>query len=273
MKSKILLLTDFSDNARNATVFAIKAFPQEQYDYILLHGYPHIHTTADVNISLSEQMSKDAYEALDREEKAINAQLGASIIFDKVAYLGFLNEAVHAMAEQKQPAMVVMGTKGETGLPAILIGSNASSLIKATHLPLMVIPDKASFRGFANVVLAADVDTIKRPQHLDVLVELTDVFKSQLTIVNVLAEAGDPLTLIEDAGSELMEHFGDNQVSIDHVVDPRVEHGIAEYVHNHPCDLLVVVEKSRGFIVDLFHRSVSKRLALHAETPLLILHA
>jgi hypothetical protein len=36
---------------------------------------------------------------------------------------------------------------------------------------------------------------------------------------------------------------------------------------------LVVVERSRSFIVDLFHRSVSKNLALHAETPILILHA
>ena len=273
MKNKILLLTDFSENARNAIFFAIHAFPPEQYDYILLHGYPRIHTTAEVTISLSEKMRVETNDALAREEKTINDQLGTALTFEKIAYLGFLNEAVHYVAEEHKPDLVVMGTKGETGLPAILLGSHASSLIKATHLPLMIIPENARFNGFREVVLAADVETLKRPEHLDVLVELTDNFNSRLTVVNVVAEPGDPLTRIEDAGSELLEHFTDNQVTIDHVVDPRVEHGIAQYVHDHPCDLVVAVEKSRSFIVDLFHRSVSKQLALHAETPLLILHA
>lgn len=273
MKNKILLLTDLSANAHNAIFFAIDAFPPDQYDYILLHVYPRIHTTADVNISLSEKMREESYAALDNEAQIINDRLGQNIAFEKVAYLGFLNEAVQYVAIEKKPSLVAMGTKGETGLPAVLLGSHASSLIKATNLPLLIIPENARFNGFDDVVLAADGETLHKPEHLNVLSELVDVFDSRLTIVNVIAESGDPIDRIEDAGAELISRFDEHKVSIAHVVDRRPEHGIAQYVHDHPCDLLVVVEKSRTFVVDLFHRSVSKQLAVHADTPMLILHA
>jgi nucleotide-binding universal stress UspA family protein len=273
MKNTILFLTDFSDNARNAITYGLRAFPSDAYTYILLNCYPRIHTTTEVNISLSEKMSQESYAALEKEAAAIRQHMGEDLAFEKIAYLGFLNEAVNYVAEHHQPDLVIMGTKGETGLPAILLGSHASSLIKATNLPLMIVPEEARFTGLKHIVLAADLKTLNKPEHLEPLSELAEIFDSRLTIVNVVKEDA---TLEEDASDDrdsLKDNFTEHPIEFRYIQDHSVEHGIAQYVHDHPCDLLVVVERSRSFIIDLFHRSVSKNLALHAETPLLVLHA
>ena len=79
MKDTILLLTDFSENARNAIYYSLKAFPPEAFNYILLHCYPRIHTTADVTISLSEKMRNESYEALEKEERFLENHLGLKL--------------------------------------------------------------------------------------------------------------------------------------------------------------------------------------------------
>ena len=272
MKNTILLLTDFSQNARNAIYYALSAFHPEDYQYILLHCYPRIHTTADVNISLSEKMRQESYASLEAEANIIRNHTGLPIQFEKMAYLGFLNEAVNYVAKEKHPDLVVMGTKGETGLPAILLGSHASSLIKATNIPLLIVPEDAQFRGLHEIILAADIKTLAKPEHLEPLSELADLFDSTLTVVNVIKdETHDTVDDFEEV-AVLKKQFPEHKLNFKHIHDHNVEHGIAQFVHDHPCDLLVVVERSRSFILDLFHKSVSKNLALHAETPLLILH-
>jgi len=273
MKNTILLLTDFSENARNAIYFALRAFPGEAYNYILLNCYPRIHTTADVTISLSEKMRNESHDALEAEANVIRKHMGTEISFEKIAYLGFLNEAVNYVAKEKHPDLVIMGTKGETGLPAILLGSHASSLMKATHIPLLIVPEAAKFNGFKNIVLAADLKTLNKPEHLEPLTEIAEMFDSRLTIVNVVKEHSQQDEASHVDKTSIEENFKNEQIEFAYVVDHNVEHGLAQYVHDHPCDLLVVVERSRSFIVDLFHKSVSRNLALHAEIPLLILHA
>jgi nucleotide-binding universal stress UspA family protein len=272
MKNTILLLTDFSQNARNAIYYALSAFHPEDYQYILLHCYPRIHTTADVTISLSEKMRQESYASLEAEADVIRKHTGLSIRFEKMAYLGFLNEAVNYVGKEKHPDLVVMGTKGETGLTAMLLGSYASSLIKATNIPLLIVPEEAQFKGLHDIVLAADMKTLTKPAHLEPLSELADMFDSTLTVVNVLRDESQDIVDDSEEAAILKKQFPENRIVFKHIHDHNVEHGIAQFVHDNPCDLLVVVERSRSFVVDLFHKSVSKNLALHAETPLLILH-
>lgn len=272
MKNKILFLTDFSAHARHAIRYGIEAFPPADFSYVLLHSYPRIHTTADVTISLSEQMRKESYEALDKEEEAVRALTGQQVAFEKVAYLGFLNEAVNAVADAMEPDLVVMGTKGETGLPAILLGSHASSLIKAINLPLLIVPEEAVYSVIDDIVLAADAATINKPEHLGPLSDIVNTFNSRLIVINVVQDQHTPGEEESDDGKALRARFGDHLISFRTIHDTVIGHGIARFVEDHPTDLLVVVERSRSFIVDLFHRSVSKQLALHTKTPLLILH-
>ncbi len=270
--NKILLLTDFSENARNAALYAIKAFDPDQFKFILLNSYDRIYTTTEVTYSLSEQMHIQSQENLAKEADILRQRSGSNILFEKFSFLGFLSEAVNQIAASKKPDLVVMGTKGETGLPAILIGSHASSLIKAINLPLMIVPEQASFAGFENIVLAADEQTILKPHHLEPLVQLARIFNSRIQIVNVYKDEKHAPPVQGEQGKTLLGQFPGNMAEIHYIQDAHKGHGLARFTHDQPCDLVVLVERSRNYIVDLFHRSLTKNLALHTDIPLLVLH-
>lgn len=48
--------------------------------------------------------------------------------------------------------------------------------------------------------------------------------------------------------------------------------GLIEFSDQHQIDLIVAVPKQRGFLERLFHESASKKLAVKATKPLLLLH-
>lgn len=59
---KILLPTDFSNNARNAAEYAIEMFGYNDVEYILLNTYTEIFITTDVLISIIKLLKKELKE-------------------------------------------------------------------------------------------------------------------------------------------------------------------------------------------------------------------
>src|SRR5207342_2350709 len=77
----------------------------------------------------------------------------------------------------QQPDLIVMGTKGASGLKRILIGSNTVNVIAKTRVPVLVIPEVARFENFFNkgknrIVLATDLDLLENEGALDILKEI-----------------------------------------------------------------------------------------------------
>ena len=77
----------------------------------------------------------------------------------------------------QQPDLIVMGTKGASGLKKILIGSNTVNVIAKTKVPVLVIPEVARFENFLNkgknrIVLATDLDLLENEDALDILKEI-----------------------------------------------------------------------------------------------------
>jgi len=52
-----------------------------------------------------------------------------------------------------------------------------------------------------------------------------------------------------------------------------VEEELTDFEETWDVDLLVMSKPNRGFFQRLFHRSVTKELALHTDVPLLVLRA
>ena len=56
------------------------------------------------------------------------------------------------------------------------------------------------------------------------------------------------------------------------VESQSVFEGIQTYIKKHDIDLLSIVTSHRGFVEDLFHKSLTKRLVFQLDIPLLVLH-
>ena len=261
MKNTILI-NRFFGKRKECNLYALEAFhPSNTHMFVAL--LPTYSFDSDVTISSVIRCVRSLM-LLWKQKQYHTSTNGKVVSFDKMAYLGFLNEAVNYVAEEKHPDLVVMGTKGETGLPAILLGSHASSLIKAINIPLLIIPEEAKFSGLKNIVLAAHLHSLSKPVHLEPLRELADIFDSKLTVINVVKDESHHDDTESDESKSVKTSFSDNQIEFKFVYDHNVEH-VSPNMYTTTLRLTRRRRTQQKFIVDLFHKSVSQNLALHGE--------
>ena len=260
--SSIILLTDFSDGAKNAIKYAIKAFG-EGANYQLVNSY-YARTSSATLLDLNDMMAKESLVCLEKELKWVKAEFPALNLKIKTrSIFGSPVDAIKKIHKESAHEMVVMGTKGASGIDAVLFGSVASTVIRTTVVPVISVPSNYEFNGFNEIVFATDGVTDYKSKSLEPIQKLQAKFKSQVTVFSVNKEG-------EDKG------FMDMNVDIKNAHYSTVESNdvataVTSFCKEKNANLLVLLPKHTGFFDRLFHKSVSKELVEQAQLPILSL--
>jgi nucleotide-binding universal stress UspA family protein len=137
--SKIMVAIDGSDTSIDALNYAISI--SKEYNADLCAVYV-VHTDIDLfgphaSSEYTIKMKKEGQEYLDKaklkaEEK--NMEITTEIISSTNISAG-----IAKYAEEKNFDLIVVGTRGLSGLKRILLGSVASKIIAYAHCPVMII--------------------------------------------------------------------------------------------------------------------------------------
>ena len=267
---KILLTTDFSDNARNALDYAINLFGLNA-DYTLLNSFTEPSSTTGVMVSIVEYLQKESKEGLVKQtEELVSAFPGITLSWQ--SHYGDLAKVVNKLSESETYDYTIIGTKGASSFENFLVGSNTLNVVKTVKMPLMVIPTEISYKEISKIALATDYQHTDQIEVMKPLVDLAELTKAELLIVNV--RNADDETNYEEA----MEGFNLHNVleGIDHSFHTkqhdRVVTGIEEFVDEQNVDVLTMVAHKHSFFERLFHKSITKQVSMFASTPLLIIH-
>lgn len=170
--------------------------------------------------------------------------------------------------------MIVMGTKGASGITEILIGSNTADVIEKCPCPVLAVSSDAVYKQPAKIVFAtnyADNDF----QTIYVLAEMFKQFNPEIIILHVEV-TGD-----HKAENRMLDWFkGQVQTNIPYdnfnfqlTKGDNVVNAVHEYVASNNIDLISVSTRKRNFFDKLTSRSDTKKLAYRIDTPLLAFHA
>ena len=122
----ILLPTDFSKNAFNATKFALHLYEQEECTFHFLHTYtPATYAysfSADGSFSnvetIASNQEKVYQESQDRLkemlEHIINERPNEKHDFDVISAYNILTDEINEQISKRHIDLVIMGTKGDT---------------------------------------------------------------------------------------------------------------------------------------------------------------
>ena len=145
-RRRVLVATDFSDDAKGAVRCAARLLGLSGRDTVVLtHA---LHAPAMVSLAsapfdsaeLQVVMRHEAQVALDREAEA----LGAAGLEVKAQLLdGFPPQVLVRAARDLDADLVVMGTRGRTGLSHLLLGSTAERVMQLAACPVLVVPTRA----------------------------------------------------------------------------------------------------------------------------------
>jgi nucleotide-binding universal stress UspA family protein len=270
----ILLPTDFSKNAQNAIDYALSLYGNEGCNFILFHTLFMPVNVMDGLAPSMEGMMDNANKSLGEQAEIVRAKLeGTTSTFETKLVTG--SDIVYSIEEGAKTAhaqLVILGTKGASGLTEVLIGSNTEGLIRKSNLPIIAIPENAKYSEPKNILFAADLKKIKHKEILQPVTELATKYNSNLTLLTVSKEgilAGN-----EEAweGYFLHKEFANISHHADVVEGKKPHEQIESYIAENNPDLLVMISRHNHFWDRIFHKSVTGKMAMHTTVPLMALH-
>jgi nucleotide-binding universal stress UspA family protein len=138
--SRILTSVDGSEPSINAANYAISAAKVYDAELIALHVIP-----SDVSLfgpsapPHLEELKKVAQEYLDKvTQKARTINSGIQVKTKLIASPSIVGGIVN-FAEQEHVNLIIIGTKGKSGIKKLLLGSVASGVVTYAHCPVMVV--------------------------------------------------------------------------------------------------------------------------------------
>jgi nucleotide-binding universal stress UspA family protein len=267
---KIIVPTDFSENARRALDYAIMVANATSSALHIIHTV-HTRGSAGHFLSIDDIVMKERTEELDELLKTIKPSLDPAVMLSSSVKQGYVVDAILAEAEKIGADTIVMGTQGASGLRRWLLGSTTVDLLKNTNLPVLAIPNEFNSTELSRMALAVDAARLKDVSVLQPLILLAQKFKIDLNLVHI-SNDDKTNTDIDTLLHEHLHQLGVNYVA-HRIAATDIEQAIKDFVKTHKINMLCVLNQSekRSWFENLFHLSITKEMAYESEVPLLVL--
>jgi len=261
----IIAPIDFSDASTNALSFAAEIAKRSSARLLI------------VNILTKGEDLKAISTKLTGIETRLRKSFGARVECISLTARGSLVTALKKIIDVQQPSLIVMGTKGASGLKRILIGSNTVKVLTKIKVPVVGIPQAARFENFLKkgknrVVLATDLDALENPDSLDILKEIALlIIKPKLRVLNVRPEKTS-LDFIATMERKALLSVFQPEIESDRstVFSKNVMGGINFYLNkNLDTGLVAMIARDSG---QLIQKHYTREMASHTKFPLLVLH-
>src|SRR5688572_571915 len=267
----ILIPTDLSELSRIAVQYAIKIANKLDGNLTLLHVVTIIQPTrATMRLqlkSLEDELVETAKEDLEEFAKEVSKGIKTNEpIKIKVVKGTSFNDTVFREAKKLRTGLIVMGTRGASGLKKYVLGSNTSSVIEVSHVPVLAVPELGEFKSFKNVVYATDLRHTQR--ELKVLIPYLEKFNSTVHLLHVTPSLKE-VSALEKKIDAIVSKANIQHVISKVIVNKNIEEAIDYYVAESKADLLTMFTHDINFYEKLFNRSVTRKMAFHSKIPLL----
>lgn len=264
----IIVPTDFSPFADNALDFALQIAPKIEATVLLLHVIdlpPLIQTLYMDNYGLEQlytDAKKQAEEKLKQQRDKHRGKILSSVVFQ-----GRLVTVLNDIERQYNAQLIVMGTKGASGIKETFIGSNTEKVIRNSRTPVISIHGKTLPLEIKNIVVPTNGKDIHNGFFGEVQ-KLQKMFNANIYVVFI--NALHAFENEEEVKEELHKYASkanlqNYQVDIIRAITP--EDGIENYVEENKFDMVAITTHGRQGLSHMLYGSLAENLANHLRVP------
>jgi nucleotide-binding universal stress UspA family protein len=275
---RILVPTDFSENARTAYEYAIDLAEKHKASIDVIHiytpvddGIPMIAPDRVSSIELKTQLTDFVTHSIEDDDDEgyismrkvkVNAELKFGGVSDTIIDLS-----------KKDYDLVVMGSVGTGSFAEIVFGSVTTKVAQDAFCPVLVVPKNSRFHDIKNLLYACDFKH-KSFKHPALIAEVATLFKSKIDLVYVKDKDGKSENYAQDL-SDMQAVFATQAPLLTvktHIIEEEdVFYGINQFAESHKTDMVVLVTKHYSFLEKAFRSSVTKAMAMYTQLPLWII--
>ena len=272
---KILVPTDFSDNALKAVAQACEIAKKTDAVIHLLHVVEPTLNMATMQTDQSgNKVVADKSESLDLSLKAI-AEVYPDVKISPFLVGGNVIPSILKYAEKENPDLIVMGTKGASGLKKLFIGSVTAGIIGKTNFPVLTVP--ASYELAKPEAIVFATNQFERNEHLlENFVNLAKLFSIPVHVIvfkDVDANKDADFIYNEEQLNYylrfLKETFPRTAFKGEILEGSDFESAIDAYCINNAAGMIAMVTYPKSFLEKFFFKSFTKNMAFHSTIPIL----
>lgn len=266
--SKILIATDFSEVAQQATAYGCQLGATYDLSVHLVHAHmiPIAFSDTPVPILPLDEMRQIAEENMQDTLVKLKADFPLLSLSGE-CFLGDTIDVLKDCSKQMLPLLTILGNSGSAEDGAWL-GSTVLNGMRQLPCPVLAVPPGYAFRHIQTICLACDDDDLEKGSEMNSLLRLQQQLNAALELVYVRKDdAAAP-----DYNSSKLKAALDNQtVALHEIQNPDIAAGVHEAAVAMNADWLAVVPHRHNFFTGLFHKSQTKAILHESELPVLAL--
>lgn len=277
MAKKILIPVDFSPYSNKAIEYACQLLKTANHDLVLVHVFTD-HSNIYRNSIEDTDLIDPRVAIAKREMQNLIAEINTkepNIVVNSIFTDGNLFEEIKKLVTAESYDAIIMGTKGSSGLDALLIGSNMFDVFLNTQTPVLAVPlrekpFKTEKIGLLCNFKDGEIDVLKQARLLYtedfelVLIHINTTDDSIKSLDNkfaqfierIIAETGiENISYIIKAQTFLVQYKEDISSAIDSVIADEL------------LDVLLVTKSKKGFLRKIIEENIVRKMAYQIQIP------
>lgn len=277
MMKKIILPTDFSENAYNAINYALQLFKDEECTFYLVNTYtPAIYESEYILHSPGQIGLGDIYQSVSAEElEALKKQLEKEFnnpkhkIYTHSAFNILVDEIVQ-IAKAEEADLIIMGTQGATGAKEIFLGSHTVHVIKKAPCPVIAIPADFEYEAPNEILFPTDFEVNYQEEQLGQLMYLAKLHKARVEVIHI--SSGYELTEQQTKNKAVLGALLKDSTHVFHdLPSQEIIEGINNFQLKTKVSLLVMIQNKHTFLERLFIEPIIKKIGFHVRIPFMVI--
>jgi nucleotide-binding universal stress UspA family protein len=264
----IIVCTDFSQEAENATHYAASIAKENKYRIILFN-------LQSISIhALNAQVSADFFytQTLKNQkklkDKASELKTLYSIETGHHLASGNFMEELEKCILLHECDLIVMGMAEKT-LEQKLLGNSVTRAIHKIKKPILIVPSHIEYTGIRKILFAYDTHKSMTWSAMNDIYYFINEFNAEVEVFNVSESLEDFAEVIHDIDLNSGYNLDDIKYSFKMIQSIEVIKAIEEEIRLTSPDLLTMVPYKYNLVESLFHRSKTAIMAYKNKIPLL----
>lgn len=269
---KILVPCDFSETSIKAFKFALELAAKSSGVVELVHiiELPVLHDTVLMpTLSFEQAFMKDAKMNAEKGfEKLITKYADPGQKVNTSVSFGPVTLTICDLAQEKKTDLIVMGTKGASGLREMLIGSNTEKVVRRASVPVIAIKKGVRVSSIKNIVFPIIPELDIEELTLSVK-RLQNILGANLHVVFINTPA---LFKRSAEVMPLLKRFAKRFMLKDYTLniynDINEEDGVRNFLTEVNGDMVAIATHGRKGIGHLISGSIAEDVVNHIECPI-----
>lgn len=269
---KILIPTDFSAQAEFAYLMVKRLEEKTAIDIHFLHvlnvpdtvtldGSGNIQTCGEIDIKFVKLQKEIAEKKLENLKVLYGDHIQTHLV------LGKTTSAILLFSETNSFDLIVMGTKGASGLKERLSGSETQIVARKSKTPLLSLMCDRSKLQIQHILLVHNF-TNPALEDLSLMHTLIKAFDTKIHMLQIIS-AKDDTEKLKMNMARFADLNGISNYECHLIIDRDVENGVVHFNQMNNMDIVYIGTHGKG---SFFHQSATEKLINHLFKPIISFH-